>query len=362
MQISADGNQITMRLPDNWHFHFRQGELLAFLVPICLQYGWRARLVAEPNTDPAKTNGHMTIAYKVEIETEAKKHPRSEKFEVIPALQITEHTTKEDIYLFHQLGGRVAKVYPLNVTTNSANGVYDYIKIYPALAACEALGIRVQFHAQHPSYDVEGWYKEIRFLELIAEKILNHFLGLRISIEHIQSALGVQWVESHSPRVVAGVTIQHMVQTIDDVIGYSEASGGKGCAHNMYKPHAMLLADQAEIIRVILAGNPKFFYAGDDAWHFAKNKHCAKIACGAANTLATLAKLTKLFKKHNALHLLEPFTSEYGANFYGFPLNEGTLTILRNNWTIDKELAVPGTNEIVIPWCAGDKEEWQVAA
>jgi hypothetical protein len=45
MKISK-GNGITtltMRTPDNWHAHFRQGLLCRFLVQQCINAGWRGR-------------------------------------------------------------------------------------------------------------------------------------------------------------------------------------------------------------------------------------------------------------------------------------------------------------------------------
>jgi dihydroorotase len=361
MKLSDDGKTLVIRLPDNFHFHFRQGAMLPFLVLICLQYGWRARLVAEPNTKPEKTEAYLVIEYGDEIMNAAKDKPHSKHLKVIPALQITEKTTKEMVYEFKRRGGRVAKVYPFKVTNNSENGVLDYLNIYPALAACEELGIIVQFHAQHPGFDVEGWYKEIKFIDLILDPIRKNFPNLQFTIEHIHTKYGVEWVKKQPVGLVAaGVTIQHMTNTIDDCIGYSERSNGKICVHEGFKPHAQLREDRDAIRQAVFDGDPHFFYAGDDAWHPRSMKECAEGACGAANTLATLPLLVKIFIENNVLHRLEPFLSEIGAKFYGFELNEDTLTLTKETWVIPDFIPVPGLDDVVVPWRAREKMEWKV--
>ena len=48
---------LTLRAPDNWHAHFRDGALLEFLVPTFADGGWRRRTVAEANTTPPALTG-----------------------------------------------------------------------------------------------------------------------------------------------------------------------------------------------------------------------------------------------------------------------------------------------------------------
>src|SRR3989344_6795837 len=122
MRISKNRNMITMRVPDNWHAHFRQGNLLEFLVVTFIKYGWRGRIVAEPNTQPPKLTGGVALAYGELIRDFARNESGGHIFEPVVTIQITEQTTPEIIRKAYALGVRVCKVYPRYVTTHSENG------------------------------------------------------------------------------------------------------------------------------------------------------------------------------------------------------------------------------------------------
>ena len=156
MNLSPDGARISLRAPDNWHAHFRDGDLLDVLVPVFLEAGWRRRIVAEPNTNPPVLTGVEALAYRARIEARAKAADPASTLEVVSTIQITERTTGDTVREAHRCGVKVAKVYPFMVTTHSGNGVADYDRIDPALAAAEEVGTIVQFHGEHPSDEIEG--------------------------------------------------------------------------------------------------------------------------------------------------------------------------------------------------------------
>lgn len=191
MNISSDGKTITMRAPDNWHAHFRQGVLIAFLVSFFIRFGWRRRILAMPNTTPPKLTGPEALDYAEQIKSIGRQMPNGGSFEPIAVIQITEQTTPEMIREAIRLGVRVGKVYPYFVTTNSENGVKDYKKIYPALAVAEELGMVVCFHGEDPDFEVEGLDKEAAFLVILDEIVCN-FSRLKIVLEHITTAAAVK--------------------------------------------------------------------------------------------------------------------------------------------------------------------------
>ncbi len=361
MKISDDGKTITMRAPDNWHAHFRQLMLLLFLVPLFIKHGWRRRVVAEPNLTPPNLDGFQAIGHCQEIIEVARQQPLGQFFEPVPTIQITEQTTKQTVIeAFKRWGVKIVKAYPFGLTHNSENGIKEYEKIYPILQICEELDIVTQFHGQHPSYAVEGKDKEKRFIDKILQPIDERFPNLRKTLEHVQGKYGIDWVKSRSDKVGGGLTVQHMTDTIDDVIGYSERSKGKFCVHNAYKPHAGDLKDMLANQDAAVSGDEHFFYGGDDAWHLKKFKECAYGACGAANTLAAIPVIVAIFKKHRRIEMIEKFLSVNGANYYGYPLNEETITVQEEEWTIDKEIPVPGTDDSVVPWFFGEKVQHRV--
>jgi dihydroorotase len=361
MIISPDGKEITMRTSDNWHAHLRQGELLEFLVPVFIDNGWRGRVLAEPNTVPPLLTGEDATAYGREIEKWAKwwTDGRGIKpFEPVVTIQVTESTTPEMVRHASELGVRVAKVYPRYVTTHSENGVSDYHKIYPALGAAEESGMIVQFHPEHPSYNVEGRFKESAF-RTILDKIVAQFPGLKISVEHVSSRLMVEWVKKQGENVGASVTIHHIYQTSDDFTGYSQRSGGLVSVHDgAFKPCAKDRDDRQAIQNVTLEGNPKFWSGNDDAAHVKSKKHCG--ACGAWNTIPALSMTLSFFERNKALEKAEAFLSEYGARFYGYPLNEGVVTFRREEWQVPDEVMVPSLNDSIVPFYAGETMQWKL--
>jgi dihydroorotase len=361
MHISEDGHTITMRTPDNWHAHFRDGALLMLLVKIFIRYGWRGRIVAEPNTKPPKLTGIEAVDYAEEINKVAQGISNRQSFQALPVIQITESTTPDMVQDAFFRGVRIAKVYPYFVTNNSENGVKDYLKIYPALAMAEKLGMVVQFHGEDPNHDVEGLFKEAAFLRIL-DHIVRTFPKLRLTFEHISTEAAVEWVRAQGENIAASITVQHLLFTIDDLIGYSRRSDGLMRVHWGFKPQAKFSSDRLALWKVILSGHRRFFYGGDDAAHLKKNKECAKSCCGAWHTMESLAVLIAEFLKFNAIEKLEPFLSEYGAQYYGHPLNEDTVTFIREDWVVPKEILVPELDDSLVPMLAGDTVLWKLVA
>ncbi len=364
MYINSNGNEIITRIWATFHAHLRQEELREFLIGIFIKYGYRGIVAAEPNTKPPLLAGAETIRYCEENKVLALDHPHGEAFQPLAIMQITERTAPQMAREAYDLGVRIFKVYPYFVTTNSENGVRDYTKIYPALDILEGLpGVVVQFHAETPRFEVIGRRKEEGFLTYEMAEIEPRFRGLAMTIEHISSKFGVDWVRSFplERRIGASIAIQHMTNTADDVLGYSERSGGLMRVHEGFKPHAKDPEDRDAVQDAALSGDPRFWSSNDDAWHVKGSKECAGASCGLANTIAAPSLMIEFFKKHNALDYIEPFTSEFGPRFYGHPPSVGGIRFVRKRWQVPSELEVPGTNDTVIPWRADEWREWQIA-
>ena len=350
---------LTLRAPDNWHAHFRDGALLDFLVPTFADGGWRRRIVAEPNTTPPILTGAQALAYRDRIEAIAKAADPASTLEVVPTIQITETTTAEVVREAHRCGVSVGKVYPFMVTTHSGNGVNDYDRIWPALEAAEEVGSIVQFHGEHPDTEVEGLRKEAAFTEIL-DRIRRRFPALRLTMEHITSRAAVDWVAAQDDCVGASITVHHLYTTVDDVLGYSPRSRGLMRVHCGCKPQPKWRDDRAALIETVLSGHPRFFYGGDDAAHLRRNKEAAASACGVWNTAVALPLLVTLFEEHGRLPRLEPFVAEFGADFYGYPPNAETVTLVRDTWTVPEEVAVPALGDAIVPMWAGETLDWRV--
>ena len=64
------------------------------------------------------------------------------------------------------------------------------------------------------------------------------------------------------------------------------------------------------------------------------------------------------FEEAGALDKLEGFASEFGAQFYGLPLNRDTITLVREEWRVP-ERARFGDEELV-PLRAGETIPWKL--
>lgn len=361
MILSDDGRRLTLRTPDNFHAHFRDGPLLEALVPVFLDGGWRGRIAAEPNTTPPLLTGDMAVVYKTRIERRAREFDPATTLEIVPIIQITETTTAQTVRAAVAVGVRVGKVYPFMVTTHSGNGVQHYDRLDPALAEAEKAGMTVQFHGEHPDDAVEGLDKEAAFLA-VADGILARIPGLKMTLEHITTRAAVDWVRRHGPNVGASITVHHLSTTIDDVLGYSRASRGLMRVYCGCKPQPKRRDDRDALIEAALSGNPHFFYGGDDAAHPRRAKEAAASACGVWNTMAALPLLVALFERHGALDRLEPFVAGFGADFYGYFPATGTVTLAREPWIVPAEMPVPAIDDSLVPMCAGETLQWRVLA
>ena len=157
------------------------------------------------------------------------------------------------------------------------------------------------------------------------------------------------------------LTVTVMVGLLaQDVLGYSAASGGLMRVHCGCKPQPKRRDDRDALRNAAFSGEPRFFYGGDDAAHLKRNKEAAASACGVWNTAAALPLLVALFEQHGRLDGLEPFVSEFGAAFYGYPLNSETVSLVRETWTMPHE--VPALDDAIVPMWAGEPLAWRVDA
>ena len=67
-----------------------------------------------------------------------------------------------------------------------------------------------------------------------------------------------------------------------------------------------------------------------------------------------------MFEAAGALDRLEAFASEHGARFYGLPLNQGSVSLVAQPWTVPA--SCPFGADTVVPLCAGETMRWTVRA
>lgn len=342
------GKYIRIRRPDDFHIHFRRGNLLKMVVPHTARYFGRALVM--PNTKPKHIGtGEQALEYRKEI------FSALNGFDFIPlmTIQVTHEMTPEMVRIASQCGVVAGKIYPMGVTTNSENGVTDFNALYPVYREMEKIGMVLSLHGESPSCNVEGLRKEQNFLPIL-QIIAHDFPKLRIVLEHITTEEAVSVVASLDQNVSATVTVHHLFLELDDVIGYSRRTKGYMQPHHFCKPIAKHRRDRQALIDAVTSGNPKFFYGGDSAPHTESYKEAKDVCAGIFNAPVALPLLAQLFEEQECLEKLDPFVSRFGADFYQIPYNREHIKL------VEKEWEVPPIYGEVVPFMAGEKLRWKV--
>src|SRR5258708_13064080 len=144
--------RLTIRKPDDWHLHVRDGAMLKAVLPFTARHFGRAILM--PNLIPPVRTTADAIAYRTRVMAAL---PPGSTFRPLLTCYLADDTDPDDVERgFREDVFTGVKLYPANATTNSASGVTDYRKIKPGLARMEKIGMRFLMHGEDvdPSIDV----------------------------------------------------------------------------------------------------------------------------------------------------------------------------------------------------------------
>ena len=330
---------ITLPRPDDWHVHLRQDEAMPGYARAFLPgFG---RILAMPNTVPPLVTPDEVLAYRAAAMDAAPGLKVVGTFRLMPGMGESEIST------LAAAGISAGKYYPDGATTNSAGGVSSWRQIEAALAAMEAAGMVLCIHGEDPAASVLD--REEAFLPAFME-IRWAFPRLRMILEHVSSASGVQAVLDASDRgpTAATVTVQHLWFTLDDLIG------GMLNPHLFCKPVVKLESDRDAIRDRILAGDGRFFFGSDSAPHLRGAKESGCCPAGAYAAPMALQAVVTWFDEQDALELLEPYMCRFGREFYDVPANQGTVRLERRPWTVPLEA------EGCVPLMAGRELPWSI--
>lgn len=341
-------NGLLIRRPDDWHVHFRFGDLMSAVVEFTSKVFARAMVM--PNV-PAIETADAAMNYGLQI-----RNALTPDNPFIPYLTIklTAKTTPHDIYEAHNKGVIAVKLYPDGVTTGADDGIGNFRALDDVFAAMEETELVLSIHGELPGVPILR--REVAFLPIISD-IAHRFPKLRIVMEHLTTAKAVAMIEGAPKNVAATITAHHLVLTLDDVIG------GKMRPHNFCLPIAKDERDRRELLRAATSRNPKFFFGSDSAPHWQDIKESAEGAAGVFSAPVVLSLLAQVFEEAGALEKLENFTSRFGAEFYQVPLNEGGIELIKSPWQVPeivrgvKDKTKPGN---IIPFLAGKALDWEV--
>ncbi|NTU81809.1 MAG: dihydroorotase [Chloroflexales bacterium] len=328
--------EIRIDSPLDMHLHLREGAMLRLVAPLSARDF--AGAVVMPNLVlPVDTLEHLA-AYRALVEAAAAPHTFT------PFMTLFFRQYDEALLAAarpHIVG---IKLYPEGVTTNSADGVRDLLRIEPTLAAMEHLGIPLLVHGESHGFVLD---REAEFLRTYA-RWASHFPRLTIVMEHITTAAAVRLLDKYA-NLAATVTLHHLLITLDDV------AGGLLSPHLFCKPIAKRPEDRAALLDAALRGHPRLMFGSDSAPHPIERKEAAGCAAGIFSAPVILPLLADLFERHDALEHLQAFVSDNARAIYGLTPPAKSVTIARSPWQ------VPARYGDVVPFYAGQTLEWQVA-
>ncbi|HMI54790.1 MAG TPA: dihydroorotase [Gemmatimonadaceae bacterium] len=334
---------LTIRRPDDWHVHLRDGDMLRRVAPYTARQF--ARAIVMPNLLPPVSTVEAAAAYRERIIAAA-----GPGFAPLMTCYLTDDTDPDEIARgFENKAWIAAKLYPAGATTNSASGVTDIRKIYPTLARMERIGMVLCVHGEVTDADVDVFDREAVFIERILSKLIVDFPALKIVFEHITTDEAVRFVSDHSNTVGATITPQHLIINRNAIF-----SGG-------LRPHAYCLpVAKREIHRralrkAITYGWDNIFLGTDSAPHAREAKESACGCAGIFNAPFALESYAQVFEDEGALDKFEAFASLNGPRFYDLPVNDETITLER------AELQVPDEVDGLVPLHAGETLRWRFA-
>jgi len=339
---------LTIRTPDDWHLHFRDGDMLSETVPATARCFQRA--IVMPNLVPPVVNAAMALAYKSRI---LDARPAGSSFEPLMTLFLTNATSGQDIIDAKAAGVVAAKLYPAGATTNSAAAVTDLEAIYPLFEVMAEQGMLLLVHGEVTDHHVDIFDREKEFIDQKMSKIVERFPQLKIVFEHITTADAAHFVQDASDNVAATITPQHLLLNRNDLL-----VGGVR-PHNFCLPVLKRNTHQAVLRQMVQSGSRKFFLGTDSAPHAKEAKENACGCAGCYSAWSAIELYAHVFEELGALDKLEGFASHYGADFYGLPRNEGTITLVREEWTLPEEIMLPDGRPIV-PFFAGHNVSWKL--
>jgi len=332
---------LTIRKPDDWHVHLRDGEMLQKVAPYTARQF--ARAIVMPNLVPPVTSVEAARDYRKRI-LEA----TAPGFTPLMTCYLTDNSSPDEIARGHQEGVWVAaKLYPAGATTNSASGVTDIRNIYPALARMEKIGMVLCVHGEVTDADVDVFDREAVFIDRVLTRVVSDFPELKVVLEHITTSDAVEFVATGA--VAATITPQHLL------INRNALFAGGLRPHAYCLPVAKREEHRVAVRRAATSGRPNIFLGTDSAPHA---RHAKESACGCAglfNAPYALESYATVFEEEGALDKLEAFASLNGARFYDLPVNEETVTLER------AEVEVPQEIDGIVPFHAGESLRWRFA-
>jgi len=340
--------RLTLRRPDDWHLHLRDGAAMQSVVGhSAAQFG---RAIVMPNLKPAVTTTAAALAYRERILAAL---PPGSRFEPLMTLYLTDNTPAEEIHQARASGLiHAVKLYPAGATTNADSGVTAVENTYAALEAMQETGMPLLVHGEVTDPDVDIFDREAVFIERILEPLARRLPDLKIVLEHITTQQGVEFVTQGSGRIAGTLTAHHLLMNRNALF-----AGGIR-PHNYCLPVLKRERHRQALVAAAVSGNPRFFLGTDSAPHPQGAKESACGCAGLYTAHAAIELYAEAFERAGALDRLEGFASLHGPDFYGLPRNTDSIVLEKRAWQVPA--SYPLGDDRLIPMRAGETMAWKL--
>lgn len=321
----SDITSLTLKKPDDWHVHLRDGDMLKRVLPYTSQDF--ARAIIMPNLVPPVCTTADAVAYKARIMDVL---PVAHNFTPLMVIYLTEGTDADDLEQGFASGAiQAVKLYPAGATTNSDSGVKDFSKVYHVFERMAKIGLPLLVHGEVVDAEVDIFDREAVFIDKILEPIKQRFPELKVVMEHITTQNAVDYVLSKDKNLAASITTHHLMINRNAML-----VGG-------IKPHYYCLpivkreSHRLALVAAATSGDKRFFLGTDSAPHMDEAKLQACGCAGVFNAPNTIICCAQVFEAENALDKLEGFLSINGPTYYGLPINQDQITLVKTDTALD---------------------------
>lgn len=341
---------LTIRRPDDWHLHLRDGAMLKAVLPETARHFGRA--IVMPNLVPPVVTGDDAAAYRDRIMAAL---PEGMSFEPLMTLYLTEDTDPVDVRNAAESGLiKAVKLYPAGATTNSASGVTDFDKVRGVLETMAEIGLPLCVHGEVTDPDIDIFDREAVFIDRVLDPVRRATPGLRVVMEHITTAQAADYVRAGDETLGATITVQHLMLDRNAML-----VGGMR-PHYYCLPILKRRDHRDALVDLATSGFDRAFLGTDSAPHPTHKKEAECCAAGAFTAPIALSCIAEVFEAKGALDKYEAFVSLNGPKFYGLPVSEDTLTLTKGP-AIDPPTKIATGADTVTVFDPGQPLHWSVS-
>ncbi|MCM2450552.1 dihydroorotase [Agrobacterium vitis] len=312
---------LTIRRPDDWHLHLRDGAMLEGVIGDTSRHF--ARAIIMPNLVPPVVTTVDAEAYRQRILAAV---PKGDRFEPLMTLYLTEQTNPDDVEEGKTTGLITAvKLYPAGATTNSHGGVRDLDKAMPVLERMADIGLPLCVHGEVTTPEVDIFDREAVFIDTVLDPLRRRLPELKVTMEHVTTSDGIDYILSADSNLAGSITTHHLI------INRNAILVGGIRPHYYCLPVAKRESHRLALRRAATSGDSRFFLGTDSAPHVDPLKECGCGCAGIYTSIKTMSCLAHVFEEDEALERLEAFASLNGPAWYGLQPNDETITLVKRD-------------------------------